>query len=142
VSGHPLGRRGDADDAWRCPAPAVAQASPAPDGTAAACGPASPGFARCFAPTRTNRAGRAAASASPSQGYGPADLQSAYHLPTTGGSGQVIAVVDAFDDPTAEADLAVYRQTYGLPGCTTANGCFSTVNQAGAAGSSGRPAGW
>jgi subtilase family serine protease len=116
-------------------APAVAQDSPAPDGAVAACGAAAPGFARCLALIRTNRAGRAMASASPSQGYGPADLQAAYRLPATGGSGQVIAVVDAFDDPTAAADLAVYRQTYGLPACTTANGCFSKVNQAGVAGS-------
>jgi hypothetical protein len=123
------------------PAPAVAQDSSAPDGAAAACGAAAPGFARCFALIRTNRAGRAMASTSPSQGYG--DLQAAYHLPTTGGSGQMIAVVDAFDDPTAEADLAVYRQTYGLPACTTANGCFSKVNQAGVPGSYPPPdGGW
>jgi subtilase family serine protease len=40
--------------------------------------------------------------------------------------------VDAYDDPKAESDLAVYRSTYGLPPCTTANGCFRKVNQAGA----------
>jgi subtilase family serine protease len=35
-----------------------------------------------------------------------------------------IAVVDAADDPNAEADLAVYRKEYNLPPCTTDNGCF------------------
>jgi subtilase family serine protease len=125
------------------PAAPVPAAAPPGAGAAPACGPAAPGFARCFALIRTNRAGRAMVSASPSQGYGPADLQAAYHLPTTGGSGQVIAVVDAFDDPTAEADLAVYRQTFGLPACTTANGCFSKVNQAGVPGSYPPPdGGW
>jgi hypothetical protein len=43
------------------------------------------------------------------------------------------AIVDAFDDPKAEADLAVYRRTLGLPACTAANGCFRKVNQRGAA---------
>src|SRR5215475_3528939 len=48
-----------------------------------------------------------AAAATPS-GYGPADLQSAYKLPSsTAGTGQTIAIVDAYDDPTADADLAV-----------------------------------
>jgi subtilase family serine protease len=42
-----------------------------------------------------------------------------------------VAIVDAYDDPKAEADLAVYRSTYGLPPCTTANGCFRKVNQTG-----------
>ncbi|NUP51973.1 MAG: peptidase S8 and S53 subtilisin kexin sedolisin [Catenulispora sp.] len=64
-------------------------------------------------------------------GYGPADLLSAYDLPADGGAGQTIAIVDALDDPTAEADLAVYRAQYGLPACTTANGCFSKVDQRG-----------
>ncbi len=65
-------------------------------------------------------------------GYGPADLQSAYSLPSsTAGSGQTIAIVDAYDDPTAENDLGVYRSQYGLPSCTTANGCFKKVNENG-----------
>ena len=63
----------------------------------------------------------------------PADLHSAYKLPTTGGANQTVAIVDAGDDATAETDLAVYRTTYGLPACTTANGCFHKVNQRGAA---------
>ena len=65
-------------------------------------------------------------------GYGPADLQSAYSLPSsTAGSGQTVAIVDAYDDPTAENDLGVYRAQYGLPACTTANGCFKKVNENG-----------
>jgi subtilase family serine protease len=65
-------------------------------------------------------------------GYGPADLQSAYKLPSaSAGTGQTVAIVDAFDDPTAESDLAQYRSFYGLPPCTTANGCFRKVNQTG-----------
>jgi hypothetical protein len=66
-------------------------------------------------------------------GLGPADLVSAYKLTTsaTGGAGQTIGIVDFGDDPNAESDLGVYRATYGLPPCTTSNGCFLKVNQDG-----------
>jgi subtilase family serine protease len=74
-----------------------------------------------------------AASATPT-GYGPSDLQSAYGLTSAAannGSGQTVAIVDAYDDPNAAADLATYRSYYGLPACTTANGCFKKVSQTG-----------
>jgi subtilase family serine protease len=68
-------------------------------------------------------------------GYGPADVQSAYALASAvnahAGKGRTIGIVDAYDAPTVEADLAVYRATYGLPACTTGNGCFRKVNQRG-----------
>jgi hypothetical protein len=69
-------------------------------------------------------------------GYGPADLHAAYNLKTTAkaGIGQTVALVDAYDDPTIESDLATYRAYYGLPPCTTANGCFKKVNQDGEQG--------
>lgn len=65
-------------------------------------------------------------------GLNPADLQAAYHLPSnSSGYGQTIAIIEAYDDPNAEADLAVYRAQFGLPDCTTANGCFRKVDQNG-----------
>lgn len=65
-------------------------------------------------------------------GYNPADLQSAYNLPSsTAGSGQTVAIVDAYNDPNAESDLGVYRKQFGLPACTTANSCFKKFNQTG-----------
>ncbi|MFE0458397.1 peptidase S8 [Kitasatospora sp. NPDC058965] len=67
-------------------------------------------------------------------GFGPADLRSAYNLPA-GGAGQTVAIVDAYNDPNAESDLAVYRSQYGLPACTTANGCFKKVSQTGSTSS-------
>ena len=70
-------------------------------------------------------------NATPS-GYGPSDLRSAYALTASGTSAQTVAIVDAYDDPNAESDLAAYRTQYGLPACTTANGCFRKVNQSGA----------
>jgi N-acetylneuraminic acid mutarotase len=63
-------------------------------------------------------------------GYSPTDIQSAYDLPS-GSDSPLVAVVDAYDDPNAESDLAVYRAQYGLPACTTANGCFQKVGQDG-----------
>ncbi len=92
------------------------------------CGPAAVGFARCHSKLRDDVAPNAT---SPS-GYNPADLQSAYKLPSsTAGAGQTVGIVDAYDDPNAEADLGVYRSQFGLPACTTANGCFKKLNQSG-----------
>jgi hypothetical protein len=65
------------------------------------------------------------------KGLDPANLREAYKLPETGGSGQTVAIVDAYNDPKAEANLAVYREKYGLGSCTRANGCFKKVNQKG-----------
>ncbi len=81
----------------------------------------------------TNRKGTPLAESSPS-GYGPADFHGAYSLPATSASSQTIAIIDAYDDPTIEGDLAHYSETYGLPACTTANGCFRKVNQSGQEG--------
>jgi hypothetical protein len=66
----------------------------------------------------------------------PAWLQQAYdltYLSLTGGVGDTVAVVDVGDDPTAESDLAVFRGTYGLPACSSSSGCFTKVNESGAA---------
>ena len=64
-------------------------------------------------------------------GLRPQDLHSIYALPTTAASTQTIALVDAYNDLSAEADLKVYDEEFGLPACTAANGCFEQVNQKG-----------
>src|SRR6266516_3667175 len=97
-----------------------------------ACGQTAPGFAHCLVivlkPTGIHPH---ALTATPA-GFTPNDLQNAYKLPSaTAGKGQTIAIVDAYDDPNAESDLAVYRSTFGLPACTTANRCFKKVDQRG-----------
>ncbi|WP_345458504.1 putative Ig domain-containing protein [Actinoallomurus oryzae] len=74
-------------------------------------------------------------------GLGAADLKSAYALPS-GGSGQTVAIIDAYDDPSAESDLATYRSQYGLPACTTANGCFKKVNENGGSSLPSADSGW
>jgi subtilase family serine protease len=89
------------------------------------------GVAHCHAQVVTDAEGKPLATSGPS-GYGPADLRSAYNL-TTAGTGTV-AIVDANDDPTAEADLAKYRSQFGLPACTSNasnTGCFRKVDQNG-----------
>jgi subtilase family serine protease len=63
-------------------------------------------------------------------GYGPSQLQSAYNLTSASasdGSGRTVALVDAYDDPTAASDLAAYRSAAGLPAVPS----FEKVNQEG-----------
>jgi hypothetical protein len=60
-------------------------------------------------------------------GLGPTDFQTAYNLPSgTKGAGQVVAIVDAYDNPNVSSNLATYRTNYGLG---TAN--FTKYNQTG-----------
>jgi hypothetical protein len=68
--------------------------------------------------------------ASPS-GFGATDLASAYKLNTSLSPNATIAIVDAYNYPNAESDLASYRAQYGLPACTVASGCLKIVNQNG-----------
>ncbi|HWA92737.1 MAG TPA: hypothetical protein VG889_22075 [Rhizomicrobium sp.] len=81
---------------------------------------------------KTDRAGHPAGDANaPVDGFTPSDLRDAYKIATDGSSDTVIAVIQPFGYRKAEADLGVYRATFGLPECTTANGCFKTFNQHG-----------
>ncbi len=105
------------------------------------CPSAAFGEARCHSLVRVDNSGSPLATGGPS-GYNPADLQAAYALTSAGSSSQTIAIVDAFDDPRAESDLAVYRSQFGLPACTTANGCFRKVDQNGGTNYPRGDAGW
>jgi subtilase family serine protease len=114
------------------------------------CALARPGHARCylamlkvpasFAP-RAAAAGAPAPSsscpASASAGWSACNIQNAYKLTTLSakdGGTETVAVVDAYDDPNAEADMAVYRSANNLPACSSASGCFRQVNEEGVAG--------
>src|SRR3954454_11908723 len=111
---------------------------PVGSGSEDVCAAPKRGHARCLAEVATTAASPTAAplaTPAPTEGYTPADVQSAYGLTALSaseGTGQTVAVVNAFDDPTAEADLKTYRDQFGLPPCTTASRCFSKVNQSGA----------
>ena len=115
------------------PAQAARPAGSSPVTVAPACpGPTRPGEVTCDALVRTDIA--AVPSLAPNEvpsGYSPADLAQAYSLRTNHGAGATVAMVNAFQDPTIEHDLGVYREQFGLPPCTTANGCFHVVNQHG-----------
>ena len=99
-----------------CPAPAI-------------------GWARCHAVAVTDANGNVASAALP-DGFGPAQFHGAYALPTTAPNAQTIAIVDAYNDPTAKADLDTFNSTFGLPFFPTCGGaittaCFRKVNQFG-----------
>jgi len=111
------------------------------------CADAASGHARCHAHIVTDSQGRPIVNRSGSNslpaGYGPSDLRSAYNISGTGNSNTTVAIVDAYGYNNAEADLGVYRSTYGLPPCTTSNGCFAKYNQRGQQGRyPGQNTGW
>ncbi|HET8662828.1 MAG TPA: carboxypeptidase regulatory-like domain-containing protein [Nocardioides sp.] len=88
-------------------------------------------LARCFSVVRTALDHQITPAADPPPtALGPADIQDAYNLPDSG-DGMTVGIVDAFGNSHAESDLAQFRSYYGLPACTTANGCLTIVNQDG-----------
>jgi hypothetical protein len=119
--------------------------------TRSACAAPTPGRAGCLAlqlipvtPEALRRRHplgivRRASSASPASqtpaggflGLRPQDLHAAYSLPSSAPVAQTVALVDAYNDPRAEADLKTYDEEFGLPECTSANGCFKKVSQTG-----------
>jgi outer membrane protein assembly factor BamB len=101
------------------------------------------GHAHCHALVVTDARGNPRAATAPT-GLAPATIKSVYGFPTSGtaGTGQTIAIVDAYDDPTAEQDLATFSAQFGLPSCTTANGCFAKVDQTGGTSYPAADQGW
>jgi N-acetylneuraminic acid mutarotase len=124
----------------RVTARALARAKPAglakvksPPDARAVCQAVKAGHSTCMALQRTNvQAYKGIHPDATPSGYGPPQLQNAYNLPSgSAGNGQTVAIVDAYDDPNAEADLQTYRAQYGLPVCDSSNGCFQKVNENG-----------
>ncbi|HTJ71398.1 MAG TPA: S53 family peptidase [Actinospica sp.] len=119
-------------------AAATAASGPLPFGCNAA---TTPGVMHCLGYTAKNthrtssKARYQTTGSSTSSGYTPAQLRSAYNLTGTGSSTETVAIVDAFNDPNAAADLAAYRSAYGLPACTVASGCFKQESQTGSTSS-------
>lgn len=109
--------------------------------SARVCSVPAAGYAACMSVVRTDAAGTPLATITPS-GLGPANIQSAYKLAGLSSGGRTVAIVDAYNDPTAEADLATYRATYGLAACTTANGCFRKMDQRGGTSYPAKNGGW
>jgi subtilase family serine protease len=68
-------------------------------------------------------------SGPPTSAFSPAQVRHAYGFDqiTNQGAGQTIGIVDAYDDPNVQADLGVFSAQFGLPACTSSNGCFREV---------------
>lgn len=100
--------------------------------------------ARCHAHIGTRDDGATPfATTTYTSGYAPVDLQGAYNLvAVVPQAAATIAIVDAFDNPNAESDLAVYRSRFSLPSCSTANGCFTKIDQRGGTGYPVGDVGW
>jgi subtilase family serine protease len=64
-------------------------------------------------------------------GFTPASIEASYGLSTSpyAGSGQTIAIVDAFDNANVASDLSTFDTSWNLPACTGA--CFTKVDQNG-----------
>jgi subtilase family serine protease len=105
------------------------------------CAAALPGEASCHARVIVDASGKPQPNATPA-GLGPTQLRDAYKITGTGSSATTIAIVDALGYPNAESDLATYRSTFGLPPCTTANGCFKKVDQRGGTSFPKADTGW
>ncbi|HME03512.1 MAG TPA: PKD domain-containing protein [Solirubrobacteraceae bacterium] len=132
--------------------PAAAAGQPAPPGRIRyaqirpVCPPPTPGHATCTALARIPVAASIAAQvgalpytqndgaseSGPTGGLTPTQLARAYEYdPASGGTGQTVAIVVAYDDPKIEEDLATFDEHYELPPCTTENGCLKKVGQEG-----------
>jgi subtilase family serine protease len=119
--------------------PAMSTPSATRHAKAACASPSSPTTATCHALIVVESDGKTAVTTAAPSGYAPADLSAAYGLPdprVAPGTPWVwnhrtVAVIGAYDDPSIAGDLAAYRSTFGLPPCTTANGCFYKLNQSG-----------
>lgn len=104
---------------------------------------------RCHARVIVDGKGKPLTSTTPT-GYGPAQIQGAYNLAGKSAGGRTVAIVDAYDDPTAEQDLDNYSLTYGLPVLPTCPGwiggsvtpCFIKVDQNGGMNYPAVDAGW
>ncbi len=140
------------------PAAQTSALSPLPRsdyGLQSVCGAPAPGHVSCLAlellprtaaararthplGMRTAQAIRAGSAAQGADGLGPQQLRNAYfpdEEPRAPASQpQTIAIVDAYNDLGAEADLKVYDEEFALPECSAANGCFEQVNQKGERG--------
>ncbi|MHA3704984.1 hypothetical protein ACXR2U_22665 [Jatrophihabitans sp. YIM 134969] len=73
-----------------------------------------------------------AAAAPVPDGITPRQLQTIYGVRgASPPAGTTVGIVVAYDAPDLESDLAEFRSTWGLPACTTANGCLRKVDQRG-----------
>ncbi len=105
--------------------------------------------ARCHARVIVDNAGIPKSAALPS-GYGPIQLHGAYASQVSAPNKQIIAIVDAYDDPNILSDLNSYNKMFSLPALSSCSGpiasspspCFQKVNQRGGTKYPATNAGW
>jgi subtilase family serine protease len=99
--------------------------------------------AACLSKVMVNKKGAIPMATAPlASALSPAQLRAAYNLTGASGAGRTVAIVDAFGYPNLERDLTIYRNFYGLPACTTANGCLRVINQTGGTAPPTTDLGW
>jgi subtilase family serine protease len=110
------------------------------------CTEATAGEASCHALRLVDANGNSVAGPNattpPASGKVPADIRDAYKLSGSSSGGRTVAIVDAYGYPNAERDLGVYRSQFGLPLCSTANGCLRIFDQNGGTNLPRYNAGW
>ena len=106
-------------------------------------------FSTTLAPTRLtydHTVLKAASTSTTVEGYTPTQIAHAYGFDQISysngavagnGAGQTIAIVDAFNDPSINADLKVFDQQFGL-----SNASLKIVNQSGGSNLPGTDPGW
>lgn len=118
------------------------EASAAPGGASAAhsnkrvCARAVTGHAACDAHVVTDAALKPLATSSYQSGYSPGQLKTAYGLDGATAT-TTVAIVDAYANPNAAADLAVYRTQFGLGAAN-----LTQVNQTGGSALPAGDSGW
>jgi subtilase family serine protease len=105
----------------------------------AVCPGAENGSARCHADYLTDEHGNPSVASTPA-GLSPATVKKVYNFTTSlsAGAGKTIAIVDAYDDPAAASDLAVFSSQFGIP----CNNCLTKVNQTGGSSYPRTNSGW
>ena len=116
-------------------APMVSQASTTTNGRVCSLSKTQ-GLASCNAHVLTDAKGKLLVNQSPA-GFGPSQIRGAYNLSGRASGNPIVAIVDAYDDPTIKKDLDVYSKQFGLPvlpDCKTAINkssvpCFQKLSQ-------------
>jgi subtilase family serine protease len=72
------------------------------------------GLVSCNAHVVTDSKGQPLVSTSPT-GFTPAQLRRAYTISGRADKNQIVAIVDAYNDPTIKKDLDTYSKQFGLP---------------------------
>ncbi len=107
------------------------------------------GLASCNAHVVLDAKGNPLVNQQP-KGFGPKDLRQAYNLNGSSINKPIVAIVDAYDDPTIKSDLDIYSKQFGLPllpNCKvdvvkSSMSCFQKINQHGTASLPPTNGGW